>query len=44
MGDMQWDPETDTGWMLSFIAFLLPEGGDFGVKGCLLGRRGVSLA
>jgi hypothetical protein len=28
---------------LGFIAFLLPEDGDFGKKGCLLERRSVSL-
>jgi hypothetical protein len=38
----QWSPRS--GWKLGFITFLLPEGRDFGGNGCLLGRRGVSLA
>jgi hypothetical protein len=36
----RWSPES--GWKSGFIAFLLPEGGDFGMDGCQ--RIGVVLA
>jgi hypothetical protein len=40
-GPRNWQsPGSD--WKLGFKAFLLPEGRDFGVNNCLLGRRDVS--